>query len=238
MKTFCLSSDTRSSLLALIGQTATRIAADEWEVVIGFKEQTVICKLIDDEAASQNPHDEVIHARVEVHAGVRAPSEEMPEQPGRRLTGILVADAVVCFTDHETYGTPYQIGQGTRSLFSRIRAALLRTDTNRLKAVVERALVDATGGHEELTVLPTSDSWRGVDQRFVNHVETGVVFVFGDLCLPAFTPNNAFSMVCTREDPLQPIADVVNEHGDTCRFVELSMKPAVLDRDAANPRTD
>lgn len=218
--------------MTLIGRTATRVAADNWEAVIGFEDTTVLCSLRDEVAASQNPHDEVIHVSVDIlPAGGRAAENTLAELPGRRLTGILVVDTIVYFTDHVTYGKTYKISQGARSLFSRIRAALFRTDTHRLRAALGQVLTSATGGHDELTALPSSDGWRAVDQRFLNHVEAGLVFQFDQLCLPAFTPDNRFAMVCSRERPLQPIDEVMREFGRSCRFMELSMTPLNPNRD-------
>lgn len=229
VKTFYLQTATRASLLGLVGKTNDHITADSWEAVIAFDDVTVRCSLRDESAASQNKHDEIIVTSIEVRPGkIPSPAEARRELSGQRLTGVLVADSIVFFTDHVTYGSPYRVLQGTQSLFSRVRAALVGSDEQRLKALVDRMLVDAQGGHTEITMSPLSDAWRSVDPQFVNHVETGILFRFGDLCLPAFTADNGFAMVCTKERPLWPLDEVVSAYEGACRFTTLSLGPPGL----------
>ncbi len=225
MKTFYLPTATRASLLGLVGQTSDHITADSWEAVIVFDDATVRCTLRDEVAASQNEHDEIIVTSIDVRPGkIPSPAEARHELSGQQLTDVLVADSIVFFTAHATYGSPYRVLQGTRSLFSRVRAALVGSDKRRLQALVDRMLVDAKGGHTEITASPLSDAWRSVDPQFINHVETGVLFRFGELCLPAFTADNGFAMVCTSERPLWPLDEVVSRHEGACRFTTLSLE--------------
>ncbi len=230
MKTFYLPPATRSSLLALVGKTANHIAANEWEAVIRFDDVTARCSLRDEAAASQNEHDEVIVTSIDVRPCEHPVSAEVPDElPGRRLTAILVAETIVYFTDHVTYGGTYRFLRGAQSLWSRARAALVPSERQRLRAVVDRMMLRAVGGHNEITTSPSSAEWRRADQRFVNHVETGVLFQFGEMCLPAFTADNRFAMVCSDEQPLWPVDVVKGKYQNACRFTKLTMTPPTLE---------
>lgn len=228
MKEHVLPPDTRRRLVSLVGQRMVAAYGDAVELVASLEGCDVVCTPSYHVAASQNRFDEIVRVEVSFERlGPRPGDQILPRDFDGRLTGVLVAETVVFFTEHEEYGTAWPPARALHAAWGLLRSLVRSSAGGQAGAVVERGPTRALGGHEEISCHPEARQLlQGVEEAYLNRVEAGVVFELDGLhYLPAFSlSNSSFLPIDGRAKDLRSWQELTGRFPDY-RFTPIAAAP-------------
>lgn len=122
-----------------------------------------------------------------------------------KIERIWLLRTVLSFTDYQSFDSPEEALESTD--------VVSEDSDGKLKEVVSQAV----GGFSEIICHPKSEEASGLPSEYINLVDTGALFDFGDEMLGVYSPVNAFNSQQKIGSPEEVLETVTQD----CELIEI-----------------